>query len=264
MRGVGAATKDFARHLGAKLAVECEQVESYVRSRPHREDIGERVRCGDAAELVGIVHDGREEVDREHGCRRLVDFPHRRVVARLEPEQKLVLVGQVDCGREAVQRVFEVTRTPLRRSTAFAGELRQCDLFLRAHGQPPCSSVLSIPAPAEIRASCGLPAEEGRIEPILGDYVHFSRWCGAIAATVGGQRGASLASSSHAFSFCSGQKFFFRWSLLQSSRLRREGKSTCCWEISSCPESGIFSNKIVQVISIISLRSIHISKERCQ
>ena len=91
---------------------------------PHREHVGERVRRRNASELVGVIDDGREEVDREHGRRRLIDFPHRRVVARLEPEEKFVLVGQIDCRREAVQRIFEVTRTPLRRSTALAGELR--------------------------------------------------------------------------------------------------------------------------------------------
>ena len=107
---------------------------------PHREHVGERVRRRNASELVGVIDDGREEVDREHGRRRLIDFPHRRVVARLEPEKELFLVGQIDCRREAVQRIFEVARTPFRRSTALAGELRQRNFLLVAHGQSPFES----------------------------------------------------------------------------------------------------------------------------
>ena len=108
-----------------------------MRSRAHREHVRKRVCRCNAPELVRIVHNGREEVDREHGRRRLIDFPHRRVVARLEPEQELVLIGQINRRREAVQRILEVARTPLRRSTAFAGELGQRNFFLLAHGQPP-------------------------------------------------------------------------------------------------------------------------------
>lgn len=101
---------------------------------PHREHVRKRVCRRNASELIGVVDDRREEIDREHGRRRLIDFPHRRIVARFEPEEELVLVGQIDCRREAVQRIFEVARTPLCRSTALAGELRQRNFLLVAHG----------------------------------------------------------------------------------------------------------------------------------
>ena len=101
---------------------------------PHREHVRKCVRRRNASELVGVVDDRREEIDREHGSRRLVDFPYCRIVARFEPEEELVLVRQADCGGEAVQRILEVTRTPLRRSTALAGELRQRNFLLVAHG----------------------------------------------------------------------------------------------------------------------------------
>ena len=107
---------------------------------PHREHVRKCVRRRNASELVGVVDDRREEIDREHGRRRLIDFPHRRIVARFEPEEELFLVGQVDCGGEAVQRIFEVARTPLCRSTALAGELRQRNFLLVAHGQSPFES----------------------------------------------------------------------------------------------------------------------------
>lgn len=101
---------------------------------PHREHVRKRVCRRNASELVGVVDDRREEIDREHGSRRLVDFPYCRIVARFESEEELVLVGQIDCRREAVQRIFEVARTPLCRSTALAGELRQRNFLLVAHG----------------------------------------------------------------------------------------------------------------------------------
>ncbi len=156
MRGVGSPAQDLARHLRPELAVECEQVQGHMGLRAHREHVGKRVGPRNPPELVRVVHHGREEVDGEHRRGRVIQFPHRRVVARLEPEQELVLVGQVDRGRKAVQRFFEVSRTPLRRSTALAGQFGQRDFLFLAHGRLLFSSE-SIAAPMRVRAEAATP-----------------------------------------------------------------------------------------------------------
>ena len=43
---------------------ERDDVQRGERARPHRVDVGEGVGRGDAPEVVGVVDDGREEVDR--------------------------------------------------------------------------------------------------------------------------------------------------------------------------------------------------------
>ena len=66
-------------------------------------------------------------------CRRLVvDAVHRAVVARLEAEHELVGFG----GLYAVQNLMEVARTPLGRSTALLGEMREPYALVLARDGP--------------------------------------------------------------------------------------------------------------------------------
>ena len=56
---------------------------------PHRVDIGDGVRRGDAAEIEGVVHDRHEEVGGRDDAGVVVDLPDGGVVAGLSPDQKL-------------------------------------------------------------------------------------------------------------------------------------------------------------------------------
>ena len=55
----------------------------------HGVDVGQRVGRGDAAEVVGVVDDRREEVDGLHERELVGDPPHRRVVAGRRAHEQL-------------------------------------------------------------------------------------------------------------------------------------------------------------------------------
>ena len=112
-----------------KRAREREQVHRGERAAAHRVDVGERVGGGDATEVVGVVDDGREEVDRQQR-REVVGQPvDGRVVAGLEAEQERVGVT----GSDLVENGLEVRRTPLRGSTRLARQLGEPDSLAVAH-----------------------------------------------------------------------------------------------------------------------------------
>ena len=71
---VGAAAEDLAQHVAAEaLERERDDVQRRQRRAAHRVDVRQRVGRGDAAEVVGVVDDRGEEVDR---------LDQREVVAR--------------------------------------------------------------------------------------------------------------------------------------------------------------------------------------
>ena len=62
------ALQNGADGIERKAARHAEQIHRQLRHAAHGVHVGERVRCGDLTEEVGIVHDGREEVHRfDHG-----------------------------------------------------------------------------------------------------------------------------------------------------------------------------------------------------
>src|SRR5207247_2320662 len=84
----------------------------------------QRVRRGDRAEVVRIVHDGREEIHRGHESDVARDAIDRGVVAFLEPheEARVALLR-----RERGEKLTQVLRTELRRSAGaarFLGEAK--------------------------------------------------------------------------------------------------------------------------------------------
>ena len=128
---VGPAAQHLAHHVGAEAAGEREDVECGQRLCAHGEHVGQCVRRGDGAELVGIVHHRREEVERQHGSRLVVQPVNGGVVGRVEAQQQ-VGVGR---RRDVLQYFFEVARTPLRRSTALLGEVGEAYALGLAHGR---------------------------------------------------------------------------------------------------------------------------------
>ena len=80
---VGAAAQDLAQHLAPELLErERDQVEGGQRPRAHRVDVRERVGGGDPAEVVWVVDDRREEVDRLDDRQLVADAVDAGVVAR--------------------------------------------------------------------------------------------------------------------------------------------------------------------------------------
>ena len=87
---VGAALEDAAELGGGKVARGiAEDVERGDRAAPHRVDVRDRVGRGDAAEIVRIVNDRREEIGRRDQRLAIVDPIHRGVVARRVAHQQV-------------------------------------------------------------------------------------------------------------------------------------------------------------------------------
>ena len=135
---IGASAQDLAGDARAERAVKREQVQRHMGHRAHREHVRKSVGRCDASEFIGIVHDGREEVHREHGGQPVAQQPDSGVVARLESQQEPFGVGlgsELRFGYGAQHR-FEVSRTPLGRSTALGRQRRELDLVRLAIGHP--------------------------------------------------------------------------------------------------------------------------------
>ena len=99
------AAQHLAQRVGAEL-LERPRHEVERRQRPaaHRVDVGQRVGRGDAAEVVGVVDDRREEVDGLHERELVGDPPHRRVVARRRAHEQLGRRGGGQAADDRQQR----------------------------------------------------------------------------------------------------------------------------------------------------------------
>ena len=97
------------------------------RQAAHREDVVEGVRRRDRPEVVRIVDDRREEVDREHERAFVVEPVDGRVVRGVEAHEQVLRLG----GDEAAQQLLEPRRGVLRGAAARrreVGQLRGCDV----------------------------------------------------------------------------------------------------------------------------------------
>ena len=87
-----AAAQDLLEDaLSEQLARKANEIESEQRTRAHRVNVGERVCCSDAAEVVRIVDNGRKKVGRLH--QRLVasNAVNARIVTRSGANQKITV-----------------------------------------------------------------------------------------------------------------------------------------------------------------------------
>ena len=124
-RRVHAAKQDASENLLRQVLREADDVQREERDAAHGVDVAERVHHGDGAEIVGVVDDRREEVDRlNHGqvVRQAIDGS---VVARVEPDEQIIVlhVGEV------AQDLAEVLGAELPRSTRAGRQTGKTELF---------------------------------------------------------------------------------------------------------------------------------------
>ena len=124
---VGSAPHDLGDHLGAERHGKRQYVQGDERLRAHREHVGKRVAGGNGAELVRVVDNRREEVERQHGRQVVAQAVHGAIVARLEPEHDVAVHLRRS---DLLQDFLELTRSPLGRSTAVTGVLREPDFYV--------------------------------------------------------------------------------------------------------------------------------------
>ena len=96
--------EDLAQHLGRQLFGECGDREREQRHAAHREDVVERVRRRDRAEVARIVHDRWEEVDREDERALVVEPVDGSVVGRIEPDEQIGGLDRDEAARSVSSR----------------------------------------------------------------------------------------------------------------------------------------------------------------
>jgi len=104
----------------------------YGHQRPaaHGINIADGVCGGNASEIVGIIHDGGEEIDGEDDAGLGVDAQDSRIVVGVEPDDQSLVDGEVNPGKQ----LLEVTRTQLSRSTGGLCPTGETDFFRVRHG----------------------------------------------------------------------------------------------------------------------------------
>ncbi len=102
------------------------------RLAAHRVDVRERVGRGDAPEVVRIVDDGREEIGGRDDRLLVVETIHRRVVARLDPDEQVL---RQPADRRLGEDLGEHGGRDLAAAAAAVGELGKADeIGGRIHG----------------------------------------------------------------------------------------------------------------------------------
>ena len=105
-----------------------------MSGRPHRVDVAERVRHGNLAECVGIVHDRGEEIDGLDDGQVGTKAIDPGVFRMLHPHDQ-VRIGDE---RQILQRFLQVTRTYLAGSPGPVDRPGQAHLHFLVHvGSPP-------------------------------------------------------------------------------------------------------------------------------
>ena len=98
---------------------ECEQGRT-----AHGEDVVERVRGGDRAEITRVVDDGWEEIDREDERALVVELVDGGVVARIEPDEEVLRLRR----HESAQQLLESRSGVLGRAPAGRRQIRELHL----------------------------------------------------------------------------------------------------------------------------------------
>ena len=113
--------KDTPHDLHGQVFRERRHGEGQQRQAPHREDVVERVRRRDRAEVVGVVDDRREEVDGEDQRPLGVEPVDGGVVGRVEADQQILGRG----GHESAEQFLEPRGRKLRGAAAGGRQISQ-------------------------------------------------------------------------------------------------------------------------------------------
>ena len=144
-----------------------EKIHCDPRLAAHGVHVAQRVRRGDLAEEIGIVHDGGEEVDRFDDGDIIGDAVDGGIVAAVVSDEKIAVPDI----RQIFQNFRKGTRPQFCRSPGGGGHLRETKLFL--HAAHPLESLLQRAARAargqkakytycrELQGICQIGKEDG-------------------------------------------------------------------------------------------------------
>ena len=119
---LGAAAQHLGQRLQANIDRPGDQVHGRQRPGAHGVDVGERVGGRDLPEPVGVVDDGREEVDRLHQAEVVAHHGDGGVIVRLEQPRELSRGA-----RHGAEHGPQVARAYLGRAAALGRELCEAD-----------------------------------------------------------------------------------------------------------------------------------------
>ena len=133
-----AAAKISREHLHRQLLREGRDREREQRRAAHREDVVERVRRRDRAVVARVVHDRREEVEREDQRPLVVEPVDGRVVGRREPDEQVLGLGRDEAG----EQLLEARGRVLGGAASAGGEVGELDgAGVQVHGGVSLKSV---------------------------------------------------------------------------------------------------------------------------
>ena len=124
---VGAASEDVGDDLGRQVLWEGGNVEREENASAHGVDVGHGVGGGDRAELVGVVDERGEEIERLYERAVVVDGVDRGVIGACESDEQLGVLGRRELGTEMAQHVSQALWAELGSSTAAAREVGEAD-----------------------------------------------------------------------------------------------------------------------------------------
>ncbi len=113
-RGIVAASQDLPQDLPAQVRERVgDQVEGRPRRAAHRVDVGQGVGRGDAAEVVRVVDDRREEVGGGHQSEVVAQAVNSSVVGRVKADKQVHIIG----ARQLRQQIVQLRGGQLARAT---------------------------------------------------------------------------------------------------------------------------------------------------
>jgi hypothetical protein len=127
----GAAAEDFRQYRRRQVLGEADDVQGEEDFGAHSVDVAHGVGRGDGAIGVGVIDDGREEVERQDDSKLVADAIDSGVVKAVEAEEQIgVLFGPESLGQWA-QDLRQEGDARLTRSAGAGGEAGEADLFSR-------------------------------------------------------------------------------------------------------------------------------------
>ncbi len=129
----GAAAKDLGLHRERQIFREGGDVEREDHFATHGIDIGHGVRGGDSAIGVGVIDDGREEIEGGNHRGGGIDAVDGRIIGHAEADQHIFVSSRIEQASERRQHLRQGLGPYLGCSAATGGEFGHAEEFFSRH-----------------------------------------------------------------------------------------------------------------------------------
>jgi hypothetical protein len=125
----GPAAQNLAQDLYAKVVRKGDQIDGKKYPPAHGVNIGQGVGGRDRAEVVGIINNRREEIGRGDNRLFFIQAKYGRIICAIQTDQEVRIIGRFKCLANWFQRLFQLRRSQLRRSTSAGSVCGKTNLF---------------------------------------------------------------------------------------------------------------------------------------